>query len=377
MKSEQNSDPCARNSTSATAILKRIPHGRHATIFHLGTKKTGTTYIQSLAKNNLDLLFKQGILYPSGFPEIAFAHHSIPRELSQRSPAENSSLEYYRRLALERTHVLISAEDLIYLEESRLRALLDLHPNRPCFAVVYFRSLPGYLRSLIQEDIKHGWTGPFDSSKYAQRIKSIIDNPKSMNTSDYEAMASRVVNVFGSDRSIFVSYDNARDEETDFFLYFLEKVIGVQISNLDIAKPFQNEHMGFHKQEINRLFNFMIKWRGINSGTWAFEYVIRNSSRIKEHVLELNRLNLYRNSLKIDSKFELLSQIERQFYRNFGNFFINIPSCNPENKEAKTVEIEWADLDLFSKNHPSALKILGPFVDECIKKFSPHAKNKK
>lgn len=86
---------------------------------HIGTEKTGTTYIQSTLKNNRDTLLKAGVLYPAiGISENPLAHSSLVAPLCLIEN-ENASLDFV-------PHCDFTADE----EWGKLRGIINDNPNK-------------------------------------------------------------------------------------------------------------------------------------------------------------------------------------------------------------------------------------------------------
>lgn len=134
-------------------------------ILHIGTEKTGTTFLQEFLRTNQRKLLEQGLVYPTSVP-----HHSIPLCISQNQPelARNMSLlgaeieEHDKAsrvlLSSEFCHSRMTSKSQLATLENSLRyiglAVTEIF--------VYFRDQSSLFHSSYSELIKAGVSYTFD-----------------------------------------------------------------------------------------------------------------------------------------------------------------------------------------------------------------------
>ncbi|MGX5843490.1 hypothetical protein ACWGTI_22475 [Mesorhizobium sp. ArgA1] len=352
--------------THKAPVLRRLQRQERATIFHLGTPKTGTTYIQSLSRINQTKLMAAGIVYPDVRVEIGnYAHHSLAGDLEAPSPG--AAAADYAALKNHAENIVISSEGFSELSPRGMKALADLHPHRRAFAVVYFREMSGFLRSFTQELVKHGWTESFATETYINRLRAFVEDPAKHNLGHYRQIAQRCAMAFGEPYTVFVAYNNVIDQGTDLFTHFWKSVVGISTFGMDISTPFPNRHVGFEALETNRLLNVALVKLGEEPGPWVHRWLLENLSEIKAEVAELVDLVSYRSSIKIHSEIEQFLTIERDLANHHSGQFLNASGRGRIFSQAHESELEWADIERFSADHPAAIKKLNALAWKCAK----------
>jgi hypothetical protein len=141
---------------------------------HIGTMKSGTTYLQNILAANDEHLRAGGWLYPATWrakgevPTQQFAFYGLLGPAIPWVSADRhvSHREAWDRLAVAMDAwdgpVLLSAEALVALDESGIRALLDALPAVPIDVVLTARSLGSVLPSSWQQHLRNGHSQSFD-----------------------------------------------------------------------------------------------------------------------------------------------------------------------------------------------------------------------
>ena len=137
-------------------------------ILHIGTHKTGTTWLQKLFLENRKLLSKNGLLLPDAGRDPRLGHsNNLGWEL-KRSWRFHPARGGWQALAEElrrcdpASSALISAESLGRIEEPEaLRKIMDTArgSGRRVLVVVYLRDQPSYINSLYGQEVKRLLTG--------------------------------------------------------------------------------------------------------------------------------------------------------------------------------------------------------------------------
>lgn len=350
--------------TSQVPILGRLHKDQRATVFHLGTPKTGTTHIQSLSRANQAKLFAVGVVYPNVRVEIGdYAHHSLAGDLEASSPG--AAAADYAALQDRSEDIVISSEGFSEMSQRGMTALASLHPERSAFAVVYFREMAGFLRSFIQELVKHGWAESFATQTYVARLRSFAENPAGHNLGNYRQIAERCTAAFGMSRTIFVAYNNVLDQGADLFTHFWQDVVGVSTRGMDISNPFPNRHVGFEMLEINRMLNVALSNIGEVPGPWVHRWLLENILDVKTEIPELAALRSYRSSMSVHSESEPFLAVERDLANRYGTQFLNASGRGRIFSRDHESELEWADIERFLAAYPTAAKELNSVASEC------------
>jgi hypothetical protein len=156
---------------------------------HIGTPKSGTTYLQATLTAGRRALDRAGILYPGEryLPGNGFNQQPAMYALGRRhigwvnDKAIASAIRHFGRLCEEvsvhRGRVLISAESLAFFDISEIDTLLDkLGTERPRASVVITaRDLGRILPSIWQQNVKNGATQPLNA--YLDSVAELRGTP--------------------------------------------------------------------------------------------------------------------------------------------------------------------------------------------------------
>lgn len=154
---------------------------------HIGTPKSGTTYLQTILSASRRHLSRAGILYPGEryLPHSGLNQQPAVYAVGQRfirwvgAEARENGVRYFHRLCEEVSahtgRVLISAEALAFFDADEIRQLLaGLHADsRQVDVVITARDLGRVLPSLWQQNIKNGSTEPLDG--YLASVAALRD----------------------------------------------------------------------------------------------------------------------------------------------------------------------------------------------------------
>jgi hypothetical protein len=185
-------------------------------LVHIGPHKTGTTYIQARLDAARDRLREAGVVYPTVWRASAtVASH---RRLFER--IRNRELEALQGELAEVTDdadalVILSSEDLQYLDEREVRVLAGVLRTTEVTIVYYCRRWSELLPSCWQERIKHG-----DDQPLAEFLLPLTAHAHRSTIANYGIVLDRYVGVFGLANVRVVSYSNVVDSQLDLAEHF-------------------------------------------------------------------------------------------------------------------------------------------------------------
>lgn len=183
-------------------------------LIHIGPHKTGTTYIQMRLDAARDLLRAAGVL----FPVVWRAAGAIPSHLGFFERIRNRQIVTLRREIADLPDdrlVVISSEDLQYLDAQEVAALADVLATPEVTIVYYCRRWSGLLPSIWQERTKHGGyqsLPDFMRMMTQQATQSPLVN--------FGLVVDRYVAAFGEARVRLVSYDEVIGSGADLADHF-------------------------------------------------------------------------------------------------------------------------------------------------------------
>jgi len=203
---------------------------RHQVWVHIGTHKTGTTYLQRWLDENDAFLRSREILYPADFRPMGDKHrrHSH-RHLAAALRGERQeyppdvSLDQLSRLVSSNGRIILSSEDLWHIATSETISKFHhlLHQANQA-TVVYLRHPVLHVKSMWKERLKKGLTA--DLPEFVQGICAELRS----SSSSYYAYEARLSNWSAVSTIYAFNYDEV-EKGRDLLGHFL--------SLLNIAKP--------------------------------------------------------------------------------------------------------------------------------------------
>ena len=153
---------------------------------HIGTHKTGTTFLQRVLSNNFDRLLEHGILYPKTCRNVraSDSHARLSPRYKDNKIVESDGWEaLYAEIERHRPRkIILSAEDFCRMHTSNvlMRERANWIKNRlpfPTKIIVYLREKESYLVSMYAHKVKKGVeTRNFDN--FCKEEKYRVDNEK-------------------------------------------------------------------------------------------------------------------------------------------------------------------------------------------------------
>jgi SAM-dependent methyltransferase len=150
-------------------------------IIHIGGHKTGTTSIQKTLLDNTELLTNNNINYPAELvlkQNYLYGQHSVAWYLTNKQFKLGQTLSFeaekityfFEKLRSQKTDLLLSSEELIWLNDEEIKHLKTLLPEFEFYIIVYIRRQDEAAPALYQTHVIYsGITDLFDSwidSKY-------------------------------------------------------------------------------------------------------------------------------------------------------------------------------------------------------------------
>jgi hypothetical protein len=146
--------------------------------FHVGTPKTGTTYLQSVLWENRALLAERGVLVPGGRRFAAFhaaqAIREVPRLQGMPEGKRGVWEDMQRRIADWPGTAVLSHEFLGSATDAQARAAVAAVAPAQVHVVVTARDYTGVLPAFWQESVKMGARRRLDPY-----VRSVLDGTKS------------------------------------------------------------------------------------------------------------------------------------------------------------------------------------------------------
>jgi len=176
---------------------------------HVGLKKTGTSYLQSILRASVDELRRQGLaLVPRHEP----AGHRLARAVLGRRTAGDSLRALPRQLASAGSRCLITQELLARASADQIQRLKPALGDRDVHMVVTLRSIGAILPSAWQQYVKAGVTLSFDDW-----LRAVVGDPPETSVTkrfhvrnDQGAVVRRWAKAAGADRVTVIVADAQR-----------------------------------------------------------------------------------------------------------------------------------------------------------------------
>lgn len=224
--------------------------GSNTRIFlHIGSSKTGTTYIQNVFEHNRDALRQQGVLFPpiSLSANRFTAGHSdllsLKAQLNGTDPFVWMAEESQNGPEVER--VVLSSEYLLAMpyQLQRLKALFD---DFPLSVVVYLRRQDDWLDSIYKEHTegRHDFnTLSAEAFTEEQRLLEL----------NYDKLLEPIVDIFGMEGLLLKVYERGQFEN-GLLADFCEAV-GVNVDALSTSNIPSNPSASIEDIEMMRILN--------------------------------------------------------------------------------------------------------------------------
>ena len=156
-------------------------------VLHIGTMKSGTTYLQHGLLSQLSQLAENGWLYPMAFaPARGAINHEraiyglvgnhipwVDSATAQRMAPQWQKL--FSEVSASENNVLLSAEAVAAMLEDGIEQLLSALPDRDIEVVLTARDLARVLPSSWQQSVRNG--RPYGYEEYFDRIKRAKELP--------------------------------------------------------------------------------------------------------------------------------------------------------------------------------------------------------
>lgn len=203
----------SKTSPSAAAPRRRVSK----VILHIGSHKTGSTFLQNYAYDNHEALLGHGVYYPQLADAAEVQQHSA-LALLLRAENKQPAVEALERLAAEAAGVdadtlLVSGEEFFFATDDEVTLLRDtLRRRLDCrFRVlIYIRNTYDYVRSVLNQHLR------FESHPLSEReLVGFLDVYRPTE------IIRRWEAAFGADAVEVYSYDQHRPRLLDHFLDLL------------------------------------------------------------------------------------------------------------------------------------------------------------
>lgn len=244
---------------------------------HIGTPKTGTTFLQTILWGNRQALAEQGLLVPGKRrAEHLWASRAVRGETKWASQPAQAPGAWDRIVQAARQwpgSVIVSHEFFGAASESQARTAVDALAPAEVHLIVTARECVGMLTSRWQEWVKNGSRGPLSS--YGG---STSDDP--LYVWDWRTMdVAEVLSRWGTQvppERVHVIPLPTKDAPPDELLRRFAKVVGFSVDGLDTSAGYPNQSLGVASVELLRRVNAHLMpafAAGYDRGRWIRGYL--------------------------------------------------------------------------------------------------------
>lgn len=223
-------------------------------VLHVGSMKSGTSYLQSLMTANRELLSTRSLLFPGrGWREqVSGVAEVLERQRVAVLPEEGAWQSLVDEIAAWHGTALISMEFLGPVGLRKIERVVSSFPAGSVEAVVTARDLNRSIPAMWQETLKNGRSFTFD--EYVDAIRR-HDGPGNAfwREQTIAAMCHRWSDVLGIDRVTLVTVPPPGTDRVELWYRFAE-AIGIDGSGVE-SPPKGNESLGAASVEVLRRLN--------------------------------------------------------------------------------------------------------------------------
>ena len=226
-------------------------------VLHVGSMKSGTSYLQSLMVANRDLLVSRGLLLPGKVwrDQVSGVADVLDRKRVATPPEEGAWQSLVDEIAAWGGTGLISMEFLGPIGIQRIERVVSSFPEGTVEVVVTARDLNRQVPAMWQEALKNGRSFTFD--EYVEAIRA-NDGPGRAfwREQTIAAMCRRWSEVVGVDRVTLVTVPRPGAATNELWRRFAE-AIGVDGDGV-VQPDSANESLGAASVEVMRRLNALL-----------------------------------------------------------------------------------------------------------------------
>jgi hypothetical protein len=231
--------------------------GRPRYILHIGPHKTGTKYLQTILREQHDILQTLGIRYPGHWQTEDDPSHStfVRRVAVMDKRLQTQLLEHESESARV---IVLSSEEFVDLDDKSVAFLATLLHGADVEIVFYCRRWSQLLYSGWMETIKHG-----DDQTLPEYVAAHASNPFGSTVVNYALTLDRFAANFGRDRIRLISYTNLVESKADLFRHFAKSLLDWPDAPADDRNI--NPHLSLQENELLRALNGLHKQQAQNT----------------------------------------------------------------------------------------------------------------
>jgi hypothetical protein len=285
-------------------------------VIHIGSHKTGTTYLQRGFVALRPELRAAGIDYPVQWQDHLDGHHSLVRLLAADDPQAPGQLAALAdEAARDGQALLLSSENFEDIDTAAIDRLASGLRGHAVEIVYFLRRWQGLVPSAWQEAVKQG-----GSETFAEFLLRHLLRPGDSRLLNPAPMLDSYAAAFGRGAIRLVGYDQLVEQDAELLGFFLGTILGVQIAAPD-QKARINRALPPGDVEIIRVLNTMARLApgSMPGGVWPMKLFFELAGQGLPAIAALRLAlapHVARHPLPDDAP--LLHAIERQVLDRFG-----------------------------------------------------------
>lgn len=223
-------------------------------VLHVGSMKSGTSYLQSLMMTNRELLASRSLLFPGrGWrDQVSGVAEVLQRKRVAIPPEEGAWQSLVDEITAWHGTGLISMEFLGPVGVQKIERVVSSFPDGSVEAVVTARDLNRSIPAMWQESLKNG--RPFTFDEYVDAIRQNEGPGKTFwREQTIAAMCHRWSDVLGRDRVTLVTVPPPGADRAELWSRFAD---AIEIDGRGVESPPRgNESLGAASVEVLRRLN--------------------------------------------------------------------------------------------------------------------------
>ena len=292
-----------------------MPTAPSRAIVHIGAHKTGTTYLQRVFYALRPVLRDAGVAFPSEW--IQSEDQPSHRRLYAALTDDRADTLRAELLAQAAELLLISSEDLVYLQEPQIQALRGFLDDAAVTIVFHCRRWSEIMPSVWQERIKHGF-----SETFLQFVAAALADPNRLEFLQFGAVLDRYAAVFGKTALRIVCYNSVSDLARHFLDTFLPAQAALLENAALLLEERPNRSLPPVQTEIVRVLNLIHRSQDGAQGSAVREWFLRDGQRY-----DLTRLSgtiqAHLTTLRLNDAEPALDAIHRRLWAEYGDCVVD------------------------------------------------------
>lgn len=353
--------------------IKNVKTNRTKIIIHIGSTKSGSTYIQHFLDKNRVALFQRGVWYPEfGLFWQKDRPHKTAGHAKFLHAAQRKERKYLNKImaGLEQfpnhVHTIILSSEAFFLADNSQR-LVDHFSNFDVEMLVYLRRQDDWANSQYCEFVGGGAIGKVDED-----IDTWLAHSKTINWLSYDVMLQKWVEKIGTNKITVRPYEKTQFHQRDLLLDFCN---AVGIRNVEeFEKPSKDQENSFQLDEryIKLMLHFnRLPFKDHRHYLRFVDYVTKQLSKKEIAIARPNLLTEEQRARILEKHKQGNIHIAKTFLNNSDGILFNdystptqMPDKISENMCLSDFEMMFNAYEELSGSHPE----ISPKTNKMLKK---------